>query len=372
MKITIPQIALNTLIARGGATVAKGSPVPIYGHFRLIADEDNTLKLASTDHDRFAEAVTTCDVAEPGACTVDGEALKALIGRYAKTGHVTLETIDGRIVVSCGRSKVKIPTLKAEDFPTWADKEPIAEFVLSGEDFERGFTRVRFAASSGNPAQFYLEGVHLDAHDNRLHFVATDGTVLAVSGMMAPEGAADCPRITIPSEGVDAALAVFKGSREIAVTVSDGAVSFKADNLRLASLLIAEAFPAYERIIPARGNPGLTVKRADFVDCLARAGIVADSKVGEFSAVTARPDADTLRLEARNAKGGEVTEELPAQIDESFKPFGFSPKYAAAFLTTLNVSDLTIEQSSAAAPHLIYADDAPDFVGVLSPIRIRG
>lgn len=366
MKLTITQPALAAILERGGAAAAKKSPLEILNHVRLIAD-DGFLSLASSDQDRFAEANAMAEVSEPGGVCVAHDKLKDLVRKHPKTGIVSL-TLDGeRLVVKCGRSEIKLPTLPVSQFPTWAEQAPVARFTMNGADMARAFGRVRFAASTSD-SQWYLQGVLLDYHDGSLHFVATDTHRLAVSGIAAPKGSDECPRAIVPSEGVDAALTVFKDTAEVEITISDKAAGFAADNIRLSARLIDGTYPPYEKIIPERGSPGFSVKRAEFVDCLQRANVLVGD--GAFSSIIARPDGDTLRLESRNQGGGEATEELGATIEDGFQPFGFNPKYAADFLATLNVGHLTIEQGDPMGPHLIYSEDAPDFVGVLMPMRV--
>jgi DNA polymerase-3 subunit beta len=367
MKATLPQPALKAIITRGGAAAAKGSKVAILNFARLTATGD-TLALATTDQDRFAEAVTAATIETPGTICVDAAALTTLIDKHPKGAMIELSVEEDRLVVVCGRSKIKMPTLDPKGFPAWADQKPIANFALPATEFERAMGRVRFAVSKST-LHYFLQGVLFDCHDGSLHFVASDMNIVAVSGMAAPDGAAECPKIIVPAEGIDAALKVFKDAGQIDIAVSAKSISFSADSLRLSSRLIEGTFVPYEKVIPARGNPALTFKRADFAACLDRANCLAEDK-GEFSSITARPDGDTLRLEARNHKGGEAVEELPAAIGEGFKTFGFDPRYGAQFLAALNVSEITIEQSDPNVAHLIYAADAPDFVGILAPVQV--
>lgn len=373
MRLTITQPALAALIERGGAAAAaKNSPIPILNMVRLTAI-DGELALASSDQDRFAEAIARADVAEEGALCVASAAFKTLIGKHPKSGTINLQVEDGRLLVTCGRSKVKLPTLPAANFPTWAEFKPEASFALDGKEFSRAFSRVRFAASSDD-VKYYLQGVHLDETVDEkgvanLHFVATDGHRLAVSGLAMP-APTSCPKVTVPAEAVDAALAVFKDAARIDIEVSAKAISFAADSLRLSSRLIDGTYPDYARFIPDRGGAVLAFKRADFVDCLDRATVFIGE--GALSSIVARPDVGSLRLESRNHNGGEADEELSATIDDGFKPFGFNARYAADFLRTLNVGALTIEQNDPNGPHLVLSEDAPDFLGVLMPMRVAG
>lgn len=370
MKLTLPQPALLDLINRGGAAAPKKSPIAVLEHFRLSAG-DHMLALASSDMDRFAQAIATCAVEAPGACLVPAAAFKTLIAKHPKGAEVSLEAGDDFLVVKAGRSKVRLPTLPVADFPTWADQPPEAEFDMASEDFERALSRVRFAVSE-SIAHVYLQGVCIDATPgDALHFVATDRNILALSGAAMPEGAANCPRAIVPSETVDAALAVFKGAGKVRVAVNKKAASFEADGLRLSGRLIEGDFPNYQRIIPERGEyPSVTFDRAAFVDCLTRANVLVGSD-GAFASIAFEPQGGEIQLTARNHKGGEASEALPGEFSGDFQSFRFDPRYAVAFLSTLNVKALTIEQADGGrGKHVICSQDAPDFLGLLMPVNL--
>lgn len=369
MKCTIPQSALAAAIDAGGATVAKKAPIAILTTLRLTVTDD-TLAVASSDMDRFSEATVGATGAAPGAACVDAVAFSTLIGKYPKGASVTIELDGDALRISCNRSRVRLGTLSAATFPAWADAEPDARFTIAAKDFARAVGRVKFAAADLSDAgRWHLQGVRFDYHDGNLHFVAFDGNRIAVSGMSAPAGSDACPAVTVPIEAIEAALKVFKDAAVIDFAVSQKAIGFVADGLKLSSRLIdSDKFPDYANGIPARGNPALTFKRGDFAEALGRAACLVGD--GEFSSIIARPDGGTIRIEARNQAGGEAIEELAASIDDGFQPFGFNPRYGAQFIAALNVDEITIEQSDPNAPHLIYSNDAPDFVGMVGPVRI--
>lgn len=370
MRLTISQTALSSLIARGGAVAQKKAIIPALEMVRLTADDAGTLALASSDMDRFAEATIAANVTAPGRILVPHAAIETLIAKHPKTAEISLELDGGVVVVKAGRSRVKLPTLPADTFPGWADEEASSEFDLKGEDFERAFSRVRFAASN-DAARYYLQGVCVDATPgDAMHFVATDGHRLALSGMPIPEGAASDLKAIVPSESIEAALKVFKGAASVHITIGKRAIGISADGLRLSARLIEATYPDYQRVIPERGqHPTVTFSRADFVDCLARANVLTGE--GAFARIVFTPSDDVIRLDSRNHKGGEASEELSAIFEgNGFQPFGFNPRYAESFLSTLNVGELSIEQSDPEGAHLIFSRDAPDFLGVLLPVRI--
>lgn len=367
MHISVTQEFLAAALARGAAVAPKKSAIVILSHVRLVA-KDGSVAVATTDLDRFAEAHCEAEVIEPGAVTVPAPAFITLISKHPKSATVDLKVERGSLIVRSGRSTVKLPTLPADDFPKWADEAPVAEFVMGGEAFDRSFNRVRFAASA-EEIRYYLQGVCVDPDPGAdvLRLAATDGHRLALTTMPLPEGAETAPKCIIPTEALDTALRIFKGATEVIVSLTARAVCFTSDGLRLSSKLIDGEFPDYRRVIPAPGAPSIAFKRADFVDCLERANVLAGEGVNYL--VVAEPDGNTLRLRANNQSGGEATEELTADIHPDFKRFGFNPRYVAQFLSTLAVDELTVEQSGPMEPHLFHSPNAPDFTGVLMPVR---
>jgi DNA polymerase-3 subunit beta len=366
VKFTVAQSFLATALAHGAAVAPRNAQIPILSHVRLIAG-DGKLAVASSDLNRFAEAVIDVAVEAPGSVTVPGAAFLTLVSKYAKDAEVSIELDNAQLIVRCGRSKVKLPTLPADSFPAWADEEPVHQFAFPGAAFRLAAGRVRSAASK-EEVRHYLCGVYLHAVDDTLRLVATDGNRLAVSSIPCPAGAEELPGAIIPTAALDAALAIFKSSEAIDVALTEKSVSFSSAGLRLSSKLVDGSYPDYTRVIPESGQPSVTFKRSAFVDCLDRANVLTGD--GQYMAIVAEPAGDTLRLRANNPNGGSAEEELPAVIDARFQRFGFNPRFAAEFLQTLPVEELTIEQSDPNGPHRIHSAEAPDFTGVVMPMRV--
>lgn len=369
MHLTIKQRYLAAALARGGEVAQKNPVIPILSNVRLKA-ADGRLAVATTDLERFAEATVAADVKEAGAITVPAAAFITLINKHPAEGEVTLQLDGTALFVRCGRSKVRLPVLPVDNFPAWADEAPVAEFAMSGAAFHRATARVRFAASQ-EETRYYLQGICFDPDltADALHLVATDGHRLARSTISLPEGAETLPRSIVPSEAIDAAHRIFKGADEVILGFTERAMSVTSDDLRLCSKLIDGTFPDYTRVLPKPGFPAMTFKRADFVDCLERANVLTGDGASH-GAIVAEPGDGLLVLKSSNGFGGSAEEALAADIAPGIGRFGFNPRYAADFLKTLTVEDLRLEQEVPSAPILLTSHEAPDFTGVLMPMRV--
>ena len=364
MKLTIDQKALAAALTKGGAVAPKNSTVPVVNNVRLSA-RDGTLSVASTDLDRWAEARVPAEISTPGEITVPAALLIAAVGKLQKA-EVTLELDGASLFVKAGRSKYKMATLPAEQFPEWGAFDPSAEFVLDAETFGSIFPRVRWACSK-DETRYQLQGVFLHPSGDRLRFVATNGHVLAQAETVIPAGAADAPAVIIPAEAIDTALRVLKGT-DVTVRVCATKIAFWGDGVSLASKLIDGSFPDYERVIPPRSDVAFTCNRTDLLESLERATLVTEE--GQFSGIMVIPRSGHVEVRSANSRGDLAMETADASFTGEVQAFGANPRYLMSFLTTtFSADDLTIDQETAAHPARIYSEEEPNLVGVLMPIR---
>ena len=369
MKLLVDHKALSAAIATGGAAAAKNSPVDIVNNVRLIA-EGSTLRVASTNLDLFAEAGCDALIDKPGEITVPAAQLAQLVAKLPTTAEVLIEREAAHLIVKAGRSRSKLPTLPAADFPAWADDDFASTFVMPGDVFASTLVRVRPACAT-DAARYYLQGVLMYVQNGALAFGATNRYVGLKVTTELPEGAASCPPVIVPAATIDAAARAFRGEAEITVQANAGKVAFEAGRVRLVSKVVDGSFPDLDRVIPAAGaGKPLVFDREPFGESVERATLATEE--GAWSAVIAIPRGEVLEVKGANSLGGEVREELDGvEIAEGFLPFGFTPSYMAAILKAFRGERLTVEQSDANSPLRIHTPDEPEIVAVLATVRIN-
>jgi DNA polymerase-3 subunit beta len=67
---------------------------------------------------------------------------------------------------------------------------------------------------------------------------------------------------------------------------------------------------------------------------------------------------------------GQATETLPIAYDGKATEIGFNAKYLIESLSVLNETDVTFEFNNELSPVVIKADDLPEFLGIIMPLKL--
>lgn len=362
MKLTIPQPVLAELLARGGA-VAPKSGHTVLCNLRLVTRNDS-LFVASTDGDRFAEASAPADIAVQGGTTVNAVALAALISRYPKDGVVSIE-IETPILlrVKCGRSRVGFGILPISAFPDWGAINAEASYQVPGPAMAQAFARLKpLYGAPGRPS----EGAFLEAEDGVLNIAAFNGNALAWARIECPAAG---PAMGVPAGVCDAFSRVFGSEESVTLHAGENRIGFEAGGMRLESKLIVNPANPYKLMTSVRElNRVISFARADMLDAVDRAVLATEE--GQYSALAVIPRDDGLELRARNSKGGEVLEGLDADCSAEFAAFGVNPPYLRSILGGFTADRVTIEQAAGATRYLVYADNDETYRACFAPVWI--
>ena len=175
-----------------------------------------------------------CNAIQPGEHIVNGKLFSELV-RKLPPEEVTLEWVDGQIIISAGRSRFSLNTITEDQFPDF----PLCEDkVASVTDYEllRLIRNSAFAASNDDHQPIF-QGVLMEIKDKKISFVATDSNRL--SFVQAETGTAhiEAGTFIIPKENLVELGRCLPGD-ETMVRILAGKIS-SLSNLKIPSLLRA-------------------------------------------------------------------------------------------------------------------------------------
>jgi DNA polymerase-3 subunit beta len=259
----------------------------------LLEAADDKISLVGTDMDTMARVECAASVEGPGAVAMPAVPLAQLLDKLDSQATVTIEALDHAAAIKCGRSRYKLPTLPASDFPAALAASPgpdVFGFTLTPSDVRRLFVQPAFAVCT-EPTRYYLCGLFLTSIDGRLASVATDGRrlVRVVSDVAAPELGGVIP----PGAACAEIARLAKGN--ITLCIGRKIIEAHTGSYRFSSKLIDGSFPDYERVIPPPSPHTFECDRAALLGALARAAAVAEDK-GKLPAIRLEWRADALRL----------------------------------------------------------------------------
>lgn len=343
MRVTIDRSQLAHALATVTRAIESRNPVPILGNV-LLAVEDGSLHMTGTDMDiEITTSVPVIDATD-GAATVPGKMLADIAKRA--TGDITLD-LDGRLNVAFGRSRYKLDTLPAEDFPFFAS----GAFDTTLQLDLAALVAPCVHCIATEQTRYYLTGVYLHTADGRLIAVATDGHRL----MRNKGGDADLAYgVILPRK-----LIGLLPKGEITLDLSETMVRVTSGATTITSKLIDGTFPDYVRVIP-QANPNLlTVDRLAFMKAVERVAAVADDK------------SRAVKFTIGDVVGLALADKASDEVEGSFegKPLeiGFNARYVSEMLGALDEPNVRIALSDASSPAVVTGDG--DWTGVLMPMR---
>lgn len=381
MQFSITRNALVAAMATAVRVVERRNTIPILSN-ALLTIEAGALRIKATDLDIETTITAACEAVETeGAITVpaamfhdiakklpDGAIIKCSLG---ETGE--------QLTMQSSRSRFKLQTLPAADFPDIAAGEFTHRFALTGRDLGRLIAKSEFAIST-EETRYYLNGIYLHVADvegdEMLTAVATDGHRLARIRTPCPDGASGMPGIIVPRKAVAelARLAKEADKGEMTIEVSEAKIRVTTGGTVFTSKLIDGTFPEYSRVIPAGNDKRAVLDADEFARAVDRVSAIASER---GRAVKLTFDAGLLELDVNNPDSGAAHEEIEFTATQDFTlMIGFNAAYVATIVATLGVERIALCLGDPGSPSLweeAREDDdpsQPNALYVLMPMRV--
>lgn len=368
MQFSMPAGALAGALGQVKGCVPTRSTIPILGHV-LLAANGNGVSLRGTNLEMEATAQIAAEVATPGSIAIPGDVLHGIAKRWPKSDAATLVIDGNRAQVSCGRSRYTLRTLPPDDFPAERPIEDGATFEIAGRVLAEILGTTRYAAATDD-GRYYLCGVHLAVAGDRLVATATDGHRLARRSCSAPEGCAGMPGVIIPTDAVREIVDLVGDIEgDVKVTVSDRRVRVEADVFAFSSGLVDGKYPDIDRVIPARGEAGVTVGVKLLAAALDRAAVVYAATDQKAPAARFVAGARGLDLIAGVDGFDKASEDVEATVHDRGAEWSVNVKYLADMLKQLPDCEVAVHVNGKAGPVVFIAADQPDALHLIMPQR---
>lgn len=329
MKFSIERSDAFAAVTRVSGVVAKKGTIPILGHVKIEA-RDGSVTFTGTDLDIESTASVAGTVEVAGAVTMDGSRLREVVAAAPQGAEIvfdaTAET-DPRVTVKYGRSRFRVPSLAAADFPVMATVPKSVAFEVDSASLAAALTQVSAAAST-EIARYYLCGVFVHVVGDRLTFVATNGHTLAVDSIPVPDGAAKIPGVIVSSKTVAEIIKLCGDNLgPVTMIVGQSGVGVDVGSQSIRSKVIDGNYPDYARVIPKDVPHVVRFAKSDMATAIKRATIAADDLA---STVVFNVSAGKITVEGRGL--AEAADEIEAEYDGPDARIAASAFYCVAAL----------------------------------------
>ncbi|MDQ6986463.1 MAG: DNA polymerase III subunit beta, partial [Mariprofundaceae bacterium] len=180
MHVSLSRLDMLQTVQRCQNIVERRHTIPILSNI-LLSTEENTLLFTATDLEVGIRTQSSANIKKKGSLTVSARKLFDVIKELETEADIELEAADNFLVIKSGRSRFRLATLSADEFPDIQRDQEGITMQLDGTDLAAMVAATSFAMSNDETRK-YLTGTlfEVDKQGN-LCLAATDGHRLALT-----------------------------------------------------------------------------------------------------------------------------------------------------------------------------------------------
>lgn len=292
-------------------------------------------------------------VSGDGSFCVDAQMLSRICGNCA--GDIAIEASDKDCTVK-GAGRTKIPIVSAR-IPE-VNKVNGNTVRMKASDLAKAFGSIAFSIASEKIGRVILTGVHLEVKDNVATIVTIDSIRMSLESFPC-EG--DDVSATIPGAFMKLLTSSVQ-SGDVDLSFSKSHVSAEADGILLNTVLLADSYPDYKRMIIRNFNTSVLVDKTEMLDVLKSASVATGNtiylSVGEdtIKVKSNDPRVDFEALVACERRGNEID-------------IAFNREYITEIVSSIADDEVSINFTSDTGPCIVSAKGS-DNIRLVLPLRI--
>ena len=370
MKFTVERSAILGALLAARDIASPVSTIPMLSMVRLALN-GNSLSITATDMElEYTNSITVTGVTD-GETLINAQRIADIVKSLPDGCQIDIAKDDNAadgVIVKSGKSRFRLSTLDAKDYPKVYEILGGAEFVLSEPEYRRAFQSTLPFADT-NSTRYYLCGVQMRVRDD-MKFRSTNGHVLASVAIQSPLGSNDIPieGVIIPTSSIQKLLKIASG--EILAKCNDSRISFTFGTSTLTSKLIDGTFPDVDRIIPVNPPIKVTAAAMSVKSSAARIALVGGDAGEKSKSSTIKLDVSKNSIVISGANGGDEGREEIEAVSNSDIAIGFEPRYLNLATSLCDCDEVNIHMTDAGTAALFAPADDNGVSFLVMPKRI--
>lgn len=358
MNLVIERNALLSAITKVATIVARKSTIPIISNILLEAD-GLVLTIRATNLEIEATVSTHAEVSQSGSICVPADALLNIAKNASEGAEISL-TLEDRLIVKSGRSRFKLATLPAIDFPTFAELVKPTELTMTTAQLQSLVGRTAFAVSK-DASRFFITGVRLFSDGKTLGSVSTDGKRMAVYENVISGKGVEC---TIPAPFVNE-IGRMTGGDAVTARVTAEKLQIVAPDLTITGKLIDMDYAVWRRVIPTDLPNVATVDCDELLTALRRVQLAIEDESHSCRLVFGD---GVIRTSARTSEA-DAADEVEANYDGPETELGVNSAHMIEALSALNADVAEIAFKDKGYGMIVRSATSGDFINVIMPLK---
>lgn len=370
MKLTIQSQILRDAINKVLSVVDKKNSRPILTNC-LIKSVGQKLELIATDLEVSAKIILNAKIEGEGSFCINSKNIADIL-RELPNDDVVLNVENNNLLnLTCKNISYSLLITSAEEFPHLSFQNQSSEFRLKTKQVAHIINKTSHAIST-DETRLYLNGIYLQMTESKLRAVAIDGHRLALldTHEFIGENKFLGDGVIVPRKGISELKKIAETfpDDEVSISLDDSFMFVNARNEYYLSIrLIAREYPKYQTVIPSKTTNRFHIDRNAVLNAVKRIKILSNEKT---NGVKFNIQKNELVISTNHPALGQAVETLPIVYDGKATEIGFNAKYLIESLMVLNETDVTFEFNNELSPVVIKADDLPEFLGIIMPLKL--
>lgn len=370
MKLIIPSQVLREAINKVLSVVDKKNSRPILTNC-LLKTSGTKLELIATDLEVSAKIILPAKIEKEGSFCINSKNIAEILRELPNDDVVISVENSNMLNLSCKNINYSLLITSADEFPQLTFQNQTSEFRLKTKQISHIINKTSHAIST-DETRLYLNGIYFQITDSKLRAVAIDGHRLALldTHEFIGENKFLTDGVIIPRKGISELKKIAESYPEddVSISLDDSFMFVNARNEYYLSIrLIAREYPKYQTVIPAKTTNRFHIDRNAIMNAVKRIKILSNEKT---NGIKLNIQKNELVISTNHPALGQATESLPISYDGKATEIGFNAKYLIESLSVLNENDVTFEFNNELSPVVIKAEDIPEFLGIIMPLKL--
>jgi DNA polymerase-3 subunit beta len=372
MKVNLSTVYLEKVLSVANKIIPSKTPLNVLEGVKMETN-DNQLILTTTDLENEFKAFINCEVFSEGSIIIPSKELFKIVSKIDYP-EIQLELEENKLIINSLGFKAELTTISEGEYPEIDFGDFEDSIVLNSEDFENAINYVVYASSYPEDSNPVFAGILLEIEDNKINFVATDGSQLAFYSLnykgIKTKGANY--KLIVPVKSLNAVIKEL--NQEVSIGFNQNSISFSYDTeygkIVINSKLIEGNFPEYKEVIPSKFKTSFNVSKKPFLNAIKRVSLLSKSK--ELSGVVIFDiSKNKLVIESIESEIGKAKEEL---VISNFKGeplnIAFNSKFLEDMLNKIKEDELKLSFIDSDSPLKCELENKEEFLYLLMPVRI--
>ena len=370
MYFEISRKELLTPLKMITGVVEQRQTLPILAN-TLVQVKNHTLHLTATDAEveiacRLPLHVPQLSNDNEGETTLPARKLFDICRSLPDEVTLQIQVEEHQATVKAGKSKFKLQTLPAQDFPTSPQIQTQTEFTISQHNLKELLYKTSFCVAT-NDVRYYLTGLLLDMAKDKIALVGTDGHRMAVA--QHDFNSRQAAKVIIPRKAVLELTKLLTDSDEaVKVAFDDNHIQFEiSEALRMSSKLIEGSFPDWRSVIPQQADKIVMVETTTLKQSLSRVAILSNEK---YKGIRFTLTPNLLTLTAKNTYQEEAEELVEVEYAGETIEIGFNGSYILDAINAISTKKVHLAFSDPNSSCLIMEENNEESQFIVMPMRL--